>query len=225
MAYDSARGVTVLVGGDAGGAGSSIYNNQVWEWNGTAWTSRPIGPSARHRHAMAYDSARGVTVLFGGYTNGASVRNGETWEWNGNTWTQRVVTGPSARASSAMAEVGPRHGLRRGQGAHGPLRGALQLVLRRDMGVERDGLESAGDPRADREVGARDGVRHGPRRCRGHRRDCPQWPAHSDHRPGLGMEWLLMGSAVELRFPGSVRARHGVRRGPRRDGCHGGLHQ
>ena len=39
---------------------------------------------------MAFDSARKVTVLFGGGSY-----NGDTWEWNGSAWTQRVVSGPS----------------------------------------------------------------------------------------------------------------------------------
>ncbi|MFH0981929.1 MAG: hypothetical protein V2A79_10350 [Planctomycetota bacterium] len=33
------------------------------------WMNRP-GPSPRYDHAMAYDSARGVTVLFGGWDRG-----------------------------------------------------------------------------------------------------------------------------------------------------------
>ncbi|HYE62990.1 MAG TPA: kelch repeat-containing protein [Phycisphaerales bacterium] len=72
MAYDSARGVTVLFGGDDG---NGIRSGETWEWNGTKWRQVLVsGPSARRWHAMAYDSARGVTVLFGGQT--ASGRNG-----------------------------------------------------------------------------------------------------------------------------------------------------
>ncbi len=97
IAYDSARGVTVLFGGDT----SDGNNSETWEWNGTIWTQRAVvGPSARVYHQMVYDSARHVTVLFGGYANGTT--SGETWEWNGTAWTQRVVSGPSARYSHAM---------------------------------------------------------------------------------------------------------------------------
>ncbi|MCH8271508.1 MAG: hypothetical protein IH985_09915 [Planctomycetes bacterium] len=54
-------------------------NGETWEWDGTSWTlAATTGPSPRNRHAMAYDSVRGVTVLFGG-DDGAP--NGETWEW------------------------------------------------------------------------------------------------------------------------------------------------
>lgn len=61
------------------------------------------GPTARHRHAMAYDSARHVTVLFGGHsgsTSGAAL--GDTWEWDGNSWTQINTTPPPARHGHAM---------------------------------------------------------------------------------------------------------------------------
>src|SRR5262245_809753 len=63
MAYDSARGVTVVFGG--------IYaDDETWEWSGQRWKLRASsGPSARYGHAMAYDSRRGVTVLFGGIAN------------------------------------------------------------------------------------------------------------------------------------------------------------
>jgi hypothetical protein len=48
----------------------------------------------------AFDSTRGVTVLFGSL--GGS-RAGETWEWDGTTWTLRATTGPSPRQGHAMA--------------------------------------------------------------------------------------------------------------------------
>jgi hypothetical protein len=82
MACDADRGVTVLFGGATGG-GSAGFMSDTWEWNGAgagAWTQRLVGgPSARESHAMAYDSGRGVTVLFGGLTADLNA-NGETWE-------------------------------------------------------------------------------------------------------------------------------------------------
>lgn len=66
------------------------------------WAQRVVnGPSGRHGHAMVYDSARQVTVLFGGFTDTGV--NSETWEWNGTVWTQRLVTGPSVRFMHSMA--------------------------------------------------------------------------------------------------------------------------
>ena len=70
LAYDSARGRVVLFGGfDSSG---NVFSD-TWEWDGDAWTDvTPSGantsPSARNNHALAYDSARGRVVLFGGFT-------------------------------------------------------------------------------------------------------------------------------------------------------------
>jgi hypothetical protein len=107
MAYDSARGVTVLFGGLSFTGGENFYRD-TWEWNGTTWTQRSTsGPSPRAGCCMAYDSARHVTVLFGGFfnANGSQAFDGDTWEWNGTTWTQRSAGGDVAppRASCAAA--------------------------------------------------------------------------------------------------------------------------
>ena len=68
----------------------------------SAWSlCSSTGPSARHAHSMAYDSARGKVVLFGGQAGSTAL--GDTWEWGGSEWTQRDVPGPSARYDSAMA--------------------------------------------------------------------------------------------------------------------------
>ena len=61
------------------------------------WTnvSPAAGPSGRRSHAMAYDSQRNVTVLFGGYSGGGpSGIRGDTWERDGTSWTQVASTGP-----------------------------------------------------------------------------------------------------------------------------------
>jgi hypothetical protein len=92
MAYDSARGVTVLYGG-----------KETWEWNGASWTKRDVpNPPVRTSHAMAYDSARGKTVLFGGHDG--SLIYGDTWEWDGNAWTERFPAHrPPARFTHNLA--------------------------------------------------------------------------------------------------------------------------
>jgi len=108
MAYDSARGKTVMFGGYRG-----MYDGGTWEWDGTSWTRKlpadPEGdgnPSARYGHAMAWDSAREKTVMFGGW-NGSF--DGELWEWDGTSWAKKTPTdpeedwNPSARYGHAMA--------------------------------------------------------------------------------------------------------------------------
>ena len=44
---------------------------------------------------MAYDSARGVTVLLGG-TSESNVL-GDTWKWDGSTWTPRSTAGSTVK--------------------------------------------------------------------------------------------------------------------------------
>ncbi len=93
MAYDSARGVTVLFGGASGPSTSDTLFNDTWEWDGTAWTLRTPSNSPRPRvgGAMAYDAARHVCVLYGGYDpNGF---DDQTCEWNGTNWVFPSVTG------------------------------------------------------------------------------------------------------------------------------------
>ena len=103
MAYDSGRNRTVVFGGINVG-GSRI--GDTWEWNGAtdAYTQvASTGPQSRAEHAMAYDSGRNRTVLFGG--DNGSIRLGDTWEWNGANaaWTQVAATGPQSRFGHAMA--------------------------------------------------------------------------------------------------------------------------
>lgn len=86
MAYDSRRGRVVLFGGR--GSNGHEYGdyafNDTWEWDGLRWYFRTTnGPPATFNHHMAYDPARGVTVLCGGAANSAAV----VWEWDGNAWT------------------------------------------------------------------------------------------------------------------------------------------
>lgn len=102
FAYDTARGVGVLFGGNVSPAGSNPLGD-TWEWENSSWVQRAVtGPSPRYGHAMAYDAARHVTVLFGG-KGAADVLNSETWEWDGIAWTQRMVAGPSPRYQHSLA--------------------------------------------------------------------------------------------------------------------------
>ena len=77
----------------------------VWQKLGSSTT-----PDPRYLQAVAFDSARGVAVMFGGTNmspNGGMVTpNQETWEWSTTTgkWTNRTGTGttPDARSGAAM---------------------------------------------------------------------------------------------------------------------------
>jgi Divergent InlB B-repeat domain/Galactose oxidase, central domain/Kelch motif len=61
-----------------------------------------VSPSQRTLAAMAYDSARQETVLFGGQSISSILS--DTWVWNGSTWTQKSpAVSPPAREAYAMA--------------------------------------------------------------------------------------------------------------------------
>ena len=98
MAYDAARGLTVLFGGEhlSGDLGDT------WEWNGSYWRHRATtGPAARRYAGMTYDAARGITVLFGGMAAGYA--QDDTWEWNGSVWSERTVDGPAPRWGARLS--------------------------------------------------------------------------------------------------------------------------
>lgn len=111
IAYDERRGRLVLFGGQGA---SANFLGDTWELTlgpSPTWTqvSPAQSPSPRWNHAMEYEPARGVVVLFGGYGppsggGAASFRN-DVWEYNGVTWRQRSVSGapPSAREAAGMS--------------------------------------------------------------------------------------------------------------------------
>jgi len=79
-------------------AALSVALAQAQDWKQISST----GPSSRYIHAMAYDSGRGVTVLFGG-RDAYNLYLDDTWEWDGSDWTLVSTTGPSTRRFHAMA--------------------------------------------------------------------------------------------------------------------------
>ena len=103
MAYDSLRGVTVLFGGRR----ENSSRRDTWEWDGTSWALRNEGgaglPGGRYGHSMVFDTAQGVTILFGGRTSVFGNHYSDTWEWDGTDWIQRSTTGPFERGDAAMA--------------------------------------------------------------------------------------------------------------------------
>ncbi len=89
IAYDGARGMVVLVGGDNG----TQKLSDVWEWDGSTerWFQRSPASSPPARAYAALSSLGAATpgvVLFGGL--GAALMN-DTWIWNGTTWTQATM--------------------------------------------------------------------------------------------------------------------------------------
>lgn len=102
MTFDPVRERVLMFGGsDLGG----LVPDLMWEWDGTTWS--PLEPAAtpsmRFAPSLAFDTTRGVAVLFGGRTADASSM--ETWEWDGATWHLKPTPppGPVERAGAAIA--------------------------------------------------------------------------------------------------------------------------
>ena len=112
MAYNPVSGTTVLFGGSTDSYSPGSYEpgdatNQTWVFNGTYWanlTPASGNPTARSSHAMAYDSATGTIIMFGG-VNGSGVYQKDTWSWNGAAWSEVATTGPDARVCHAMGQM------------------------------------------------------------------------------------------------------------------------
>lgn len=66
----------------------------------------PNSPPGRYTHGLAYDTHRGVAVLFGGDSPTNSPRANDTWEFNGTNWIQVTPTqSPPGRANIDQALV------------------------------------------------------------------------------------------------------------------------
>ncbi len=61
-------------------------------------------PPYRQSGSVAFDSRRGVLVLFGGHIVAGSGITNETWEWNGSIWQLRTpATSPPVRYGAGLA--------------------------------------------------------------------------------------------------------------------------
>ena len=108
LAYDSARGVIVCFA-----SRESATYGETWEWDGVHWTQRAPrsgNPRARFGHALAFDRARGVTVMFGGHGQGelSQWQLRETWEWDGLDWCLVSTSGPSGRRDCTLTYIPAR---------------------------------------------------------------------------------------------------------------------
>lgn len=104
MVYDAARGKVVLFGGMGTGPEGKMPPalGDTWEYDGKSWTRRDgEGPSPRRSPGMAYDSKRGLVILFGGSADDGFRQ--DTWSWDGTNWKRLATTGPEGRAMGFMA--------------------------------------------------------------------------------------------------------------------------
>ncbi len=110
MVYDnSARGI-IMCGGEYDFFQEN-QSNETWKFNSSMrWEN--LSPSntppfiSDWDPAMAFDSKRNVTVMFGGYENWGVAYMNETWEYNSssNSWTNKTkAITPPARTDAFMA--------------------------------------------------------------------------------------------------------------------------
>jgi hypothetical protein len=107
MATDLGTGKVYLFGGE--NAAATLIND-LWAWDGTAWSqckTTGASPAPRADAGMAYDPTRKSLIVFGGRDAplGAAPSLSDTWEWNiaQATWTElKVVGAPPGRLGAAM---------------------------------------------------------------------------------------------------------------------------
>ena len=87
--FDSDRQTSVIYGGIS--TLTSLYSAETWERTTGVWSNRSGTPGGRSTVGLAYDSARHVTVMFGGFNGGWL---SDLWEWDGQTWNERCTGGP-----------------------------------------------------------------------------------------------------------------------------------
>ena len=117
MAYDSARGETLLFGGwtRADTQSPATYPADLWAWDGKRWrrldppsgTERPIG---RDVPVMAFDAMRKRLVMFGGRRRADGASPGwenDVWEWDGVRW-HRIAAASSPRVLHPTALYDPQ---------------------------------------------------------------------------------------------------------------------
>lgn len=67
------------------------------------WDDLLVRPRHERGAAVAYDTKRRETILFGGFNATAGLELDEMWSWDGVRWTRRNVFGPVARSFAAAA--------------------------------------------------------------------------------------------------------------------------
>ncbi len=113
-------GATLLFGGVTSPpppVAAEALSRLSWEWDGAHWTLRQdMGPAPRWGHALAFDSARGRAVLFGGFS-ALPADPGVADSVLADTWEASLEEIPAEVPGPAVA---PR--LVRAQPGHGPRR-------------------------------------------------------------------------------------------------------
>jgi len=85
MVFDSKAKRSILYGSIAGAS-------DTWAWDGNEWQKiADIGPAAKQKHAMCFNTLTNTILLYGGIDTGILK---DTWEWDGRFWKQLSNFGP-----------------------------------------------------------------------------------------------------------------------------------
>jgi hypothetical protein len=96
FAFDSETSRLLLLN-CVGQEGTGSTTEQVWSWDGTAWSLvADDGPPAMLVTGVTYDTDRHVMVRYGGQPLTSSDCVPETWEWDGATWGEVEASPPTA---------------------------------------------------------------------------------------------------------------------------------
>jgi hypothetical protein len=106
LAFDLARGVVVMYGGLTSLISAAQPVGETWEWDGSTWAqiTTAATPGRLAYHGFAYDTVRGLCVLYGGSSNpNLLIDSNQTWEYDGVNWMHRTpATNPGFRERPAM---------------------------------------------------------------------------------------------------------------------------
>lgn len=89
MCFAANVGRAVLFGGYDPATVQAV--DTTWLYDGITWQAAPVAglrPQPRIHASMAYDAARGVCVLVGGYSTITGAPLTDTWEFDGNGWQE-----------------------------------------------------------------------------------------------------------------------------------------
>lgn len=105
LMYDAARGRLAVVALDAGTVATYVLDGASWNLVAPA-----LAPPPRSEAAIAYDSIRHLTVLFGGLDPAPRTALVDTWEFDGATWTSSARASKPAPEDTGSAVFDPRRG-------------------------------------------------------------------------------------------------------------------
>ena len=90
LVWDNARQVVLLFGGMRDTTTDRVVS-ATWAWDGSDWHQllASSSPPTRSAATMAFDSARGTAVLYGGSGLSPEHEYYDTWTWDGTTWKQQ----------------------------------------------------------------------------------------------------------------------------------------